>query len=93
LAIYRAAKSTRQRPAGTSDDILGSDRYRTHLLFQAGKPELRNDPRLPRLCARLGLLEFWLVTGKWPGSADEVRYDFKAKCAKVHHISKENLGL
>jgi hypothetical protein len=47
------------RPAGTSDDIMGPDGYRTALLFQASMPELRNDLRFPRLCARLGLVEFW----------------------------------
>jgi hypothetical protein len=46
----------------------------------------------PRLCARLGLVEFWLATGKWPDCADEVPYDFKVECAKVQHIPKEDFG-
>jgi hypothetical protein len=62
------------------------------LLFQAGMPELRNDPRFARLCARLGLVEFWMATGKWPDCASEVPYDFKAECAKAQHIPKEDLG-
>jgi TolB-like protein/tetratricopeptide (TPR) repeat protein len=90
---YRAAETARLGPAGTSDDIMGPDGYRTSLLFQAGMPELRNDPRFARLCARLGLVEFWMATGKWPDCADEVPYDFKVECAKAQHIPKEDFGL
>lgn len=89
---YRAAERARLGPAGTSDDIMGPDGYRPSLLFQAGMPELRNDPRFARLCARLGLVEFWMTTNKWPDCADEVPYDFRAECAKVQHISKEDFG-
>jgi TolB-like protein/class 3 adenylate cyclase/tetratricopeptide (TPR) repeat protein len=87
---YQAAETARLGPAGTSDDIMGPDRYRTHLLFQVGMPELRNDRRFPQLCARLGLVEFWMATGKWPDCVDEVPYDFEAECAKVQHVSKDD---
>jgi len=90
---YRAAATARLGPMGASDDIMGPDGYRTSLLFQAGMPELRNDPRFARLCARLGLVEFWMTTGKWPDCADEVPYDFKNECAKAQHITKEDLEL
>jgi adenylate cyclase len=86
---YRVAETARLGPAATDDDVMGPDGYRTHLLFQAGMPELRSDPRFARLCARLGLVEFWLETGKWPDCADEVPYDFKAECAKVQDVPKE----
>ena len=89
---YRAAETARLGPVGTSDDIMGPDGYRTHLMFQAGMPELRNDSRFVRLCARLGLVEFWMATGKWPDCADEVPYDFKCECAKAQHIPKEDFG-
>ncbi len=89
---YRAADAARLGPAGTSDDIMGPDGYRTALLFQASMPELRNDLRFPRLCARLGLVEFWMATGKWPDCAAEVPYDFKAECARVQHVAKEDFG-
>jgi hypothetical protein len=49
-------------------------------------PELRNDPRFVRLCARLGLVEFWLATGKWPDCVDDVPYAFKAECEKVRVV-------
>ena len=60
------------------------------MMFQARMPELRNDPRFVPLCARLGLVEFWTKTGKWPDCADQVPYDFKAACDKARHIPKEN---
>jgi hypothetical protein len=89
---YRAAETARLGPTGSADDIMGPDGYRTSLLFQAGMPELRNDPRFARLCARLGLVEFWIATGKWPDCADEVPYDFKAACEDARHIPKEQFG-
>ncbi len=89
---YQIAESARLGPAGNSGDIMGPDGYRTSMLFQANMPELRNDPRFVRLCARLGLVEFWMATGKWPDCADEVPYDFKAECAKAQNIATETFG-
>ena len=86
---YRWADAARLGPAGTPDDIMGPDGYRTSLLFQHGLPELRNDPRFARLCARLGLVEFWTATGQWPDCAGEVPYDLRAECARVQHLRKE----
>ncbi len=89
---YRAAESARLGPAGSGDDIMGPDAYRTALLFQAGMPELRNDARFARLCARLGLVELWMATDEWPDCADEVPYDFKAACAGVRDVEKAEFG-
>jgi TolB-like protein len=89
---YRLAESARLGPGGTCDDIMGPDAYRTALLFQAGMPELRNDPRFVRLCARLGLVEFWMTTEKWPDCAGEVPYDFRAECARARDLPKERFG-
>jgi len=86
---YRLAATARLGPAGSGDDIMGPDGYRTSLLFQAGMPELRSDPRFAHLCARLGLVEFWMATGRWPDCASEVPYDFRVECAKVQHVPKE----
>jgi len=72
---------------------MGPDGYRTSLLFQAGMPELRNDPRFARLCARLGLVEFWIATGRWPDCADEVPYVFRAACEDARHIPVEEFGV
>jgi TolB-like protein/class 3 adenylate cyclase len=90
---YRAAEKSRLGPTGSSDDVMGPDAYRTSLLFQAGMPELRNDPRFARLCARLGLVEFWTATGKWPDCAGELPYDLRAECELVRHVPKEELAL
>jgi TolB-like protein len=89
---YRTAEVARLGPRGTADDIMGPDGYRTALLFHTGMPELRNDPRFVPLCARLGLVEFWLATGKWPDCADEVPYDFKAACESARHTPIEDFG-
>jgi TolB-like protein len=89
---YRAADGARLGPVGTSDDVMGPDAYRTSLLFQAGMPEIRNDPRFVRLCARLGLVEFWLTTGKWPDCVDEVPYDFKTECEQARAVPLETFG-
>jgi adenylate cyclase len=88
-AAYRATESARLGPVGRSDDIMGPDGYRTSLMFQADMPELRNDPRFPRLCARLGLVEFWTQTGRWPDCVATVPYDFRAECAKVSDVPKD----
>ena len=81
--VYDLAETARFGPAGTSHDIMGPNAYRTEQMFQAPFAALRADPRFVRLCARLGLVEFWLGTGKWPDCVDEVPYDFKAECAKA----------
>jgi 2-phosphosulfolactate phosphatase len=58
---YRAAETARAGPSGSGDDVMGPDRYRTALMFQAAMPELGNDRRFPRRCARLGRVEFWMA--------------------------------
>ncbi|MGE0486908.1 MAG: hypothetical protein AB7Q81_22335 [Gammaproteobacteria bacterium] len=86
---YDAAAQARLGPAGGADDVMGPDGYRTSLLFQVDMPELRNDPRFADLCARLGLVEFWLGSGQWPDCRDEVPYDFVAACAAARAIEQE----
>jgi hypothetical protein len=89
---YRTADAARLGPRGAPDDIMGPDGYRTGLLFHVAMPELRNDPRFVRLCARLGLVDFWLATGKWPDCVDEVPYDFKAACEAARQVPTEDFG-
>ena len=50
------------------------------LFFKAGA-SLRNDSRFAKLCARLGLVDYWTSSDSWPDCANEVPYDFKAECA------------
>lgn len=89
---FAAAETARLGPQGNEQDIMGPDGYRTSLLFQTNMPELRSDPRFVRLCARLGLVEFWTTTGKWPDCADEVPYDFRTECQRVAAIPKAPFG-
>jgi len=89
---YAAADAARLGPAGHAEDIMGPDGYRTALLFQASMPELRNDRRFAPLCARLGLVEFWLASGKWPDCASEVPYDFQSACEQARAVPKEDFG-
>ncbi|MGD9965666.1 MAG: hypothetical protein AB7T59_04045 [Hyphomonadaceae bacterium] len=86
---YRFAESAQLGPTGAADDVIGADAYRTGMLFWKGMPEIRNDPRFVPLCARLGLVEFWLATQKWPDCADEAPYDFKSACENARNIPKE----
>jgi TolB-like protein len=86
---YDIAETARFGPPGTDEDITDPDAYRTAILFHAGMPELRNDRRFAKLCARLGLVEFWRATDKWPDCADQVPYDFKAECKRARDIPKQ----
>jgi len=54
-------------------------------VFDAMFPEFRRDPRFVKLCARCGLVDYWLTTQHWPDCVDEVApyYDFKAECERV----------
>jgi TolB-like protein len=89
---FATAERARLGPRGGADDLMGPDAYRTSLLFQAGMPELRNDPRFVPLCARLGLVEFWLATRRWPDCAAEVPYDFAAACELARPIPAQRFG-
>jgi hypothetical protein len=86
---YSAASTCRLGPARAVEDVMGPDGYRTALMFQTDMPELRNDIRFPALCAKLGLVEFWIATDKWPDCVDEVPYDFRAECSRVRDTSRE----
>jgi hypothetical protein len=55
-------------------------------------PELRNDPRFIELCARLGLVEYWTETEKWPDCVDQVPHDFRAECDRARALPREPFG-
>jgi TolB-like protein/DNA-binding winged helix-turn-helix (wHTH) protein len=44
---------------------------------------MNRDPRFVRLCARLGLCDYWTQTGRWPDCAAHLPYDFKAEVLRV----------
>jgi TolB-like protein len=89
---FEIAETACLGPVGTGDDVMGIDAYRTSMLFLVPMPELRNDRRFLRLCARLGLVEYWSTTGKWPDCVDEVPYDFRAECENARQIPKQEFG-
>ncbi|HXQ09575.1 MAG TPA: TIR domain-containing protein [Caulobacteraceae bacterium] len=80
---YAMLDAAKLGPAGTARDALGPNAYSTHLLWATAFPELRTDIRFVTLCARLGLVEYWTATQKWPDCADQVPYDFRAECERL----------
>jgi adenylate cyclase len=50
------------------------------VLFYPSAEVMRRDPRFVRLCARLGLCDYWIATNRWPDCADALAsyYDFRA---------------
>jgi hypothetical protein len=57
----------------------------SYLLFRPAAAGLRRDPRFMRVAMRLGLVEYWRKSGKWPDFCfDAVQtYDCKAEAAKI----------
>lgn len=53
------------------------------LFVNTGGTPFHRHPQFPRLCARLGLAQYWLKTGRWPDCAEDegLAYDFKDACA------------
>ncbi len=56
--------------------------YTAASLFTPYTRTLRKDIRFPQLCARMGLMDYWLSSGIWPDCADQVPYDFRAEARK-----------
>jgi len=58
--------------------------YGLHALFHRQGEAMRGDPRFMRLCARLGLCDYWLATDRWPDCADELTpyYDFRREARR-----------
>lgn len=44
---------------------------------------IKNYPRFVKLCARLGLCDYWVSSGIWPDRIDELPYDFKVEVHKT----------
>jgi tetratricopeptide (TPR) repeat protein len=52
------------------------------VIFVAANRAMIADRRFVRLCARLGLVTYWIETDRWPDCADApgLNYDFRAEC-------------
>lgn len=57
-------------------------RWTPAILFLAANRPMIADRRFVRLCARLGLVDYWASSGRWPDCADDpgLPYDFRAEC-------------
>ena len=54
-----------------------------HVFHERYRP-FQSDPRFVGLCARLGLVDYWTASARWPDCADDgvLPYDFKAECRR-----------
>jgi TolB-like protein len=52
-------------------------------LFHFQDRRMQADPRFVGLCAKLGLCDYWVETGRWPDCADDVPYDFRAESRRL----------
>jgi adenylate cyclase len=54
-------------------------------LFHFHSRALRRDVRFAKLCARVGLADYWRASGVWPDCAEDVAplYDFKRACEEA----------
>jgi hypothetical protein len=44
---------------------------------------MMDDVRFVGLCAKIGLVDYWTATERWPDCADAVSYDFKAEARRL----------
>jgi tetratricopeptide (TPR) repeat protein len=57
----------------------------TYILFRPWLRDFRRDPRFMRVAQRVGLLDYWEKSGKWPDFCEEpdMPYDCKKEAAKL----------
>jgi hypothetical protein len=68
-----------------SHDGFGMARAQTSLqmfVHNGGAP-FHSHKRFPKLCARLGLAQYWIESGRWPDCAAQAGYDFKKACEEA----------
>lgn len=84
-AAFEIAAAADLGPPADEPDGAGGSAYNLAILFTVLMSEIRRDPRFVDLCERLGLVDYWLETDRWPDCVEEVApwYDFKAECRKV----------
>lgn len=66
--------------AAANLDVVRRPELGTAALFLPLYSALREDPRFPTLCAKLGLAAYWLETGLWPDCTDALPYDLREGC-------------
>ena len=70
---------------GTEQGFLMAKPLDPETLFRPVAASMRSDPRFMPLMAKVGLLDFWRKTGKWPDfcQAADRPYDCRAVAAKL----------
>jgi len=62
---------------------LGGGIHMLWIIFGSTGVTMRADPRFLDLCARLGLADYWLTTGRWPDCAENAGYDFQTETIRA----------
>ena len=59
----------------------------SYMLFRPAYAGLRRDPRFMQVAKRIGLVDYWRKSGKWPDFCFEpdLPYNCKAEVAKLAH--------
>jgi len=83
--IYEILDAASFDHLSTPEGCLPPGEFSTNVLFSPIFAAMRRDRRFVRLCARLGLCEFWQATGTRPDFADEVAplYDLGEEMARL----------
>jgi adenylate cyclase len=67
----------------TLDGPPPSEMFSAGIIFDRSTSlALLEDPRLLRLCAKLGLCDYWIQTGQWPDCARFAPYNFEAEARR-----------
>ena len=45
--------------------------------------QMMQDVRFVTFCAKIGLVDYWMQTGRWPDCADRVAYDFRGEARRL----------
>jgi TolB-like protein/class 3 adenylate cyclase len=77
-------------PAGPSP-MAGAANLNPGSIF-ARAALMSRDVRFVRLCAKLGLCDYWVKSGRWPDVADQVPYDFRAEARRLAGDAKRTSG-
>jgi hypothetical protein len=66
-------------------DVHASGPWAPGLLFSSFNQAMREDRRFVSLCAKLGLVDYWVSSESWPdcAGAGALPYDFKAECRQL----------
>jgi adenylate cyclase len=65
-----------------------------HVFHERYRP-FQSDPRFVALCARLGLVDYWIASTRWPDCADDgvLPYDFKAECRRPSAVDGDGTDM